>query len=212
LDELLSLISPNSLLIATTRSSSVVLAAETDSVLSIPPFVWEEVLDYSRLVSGETPISTKMLHEIAGLVENNPLGLSLALKSAAQFRPDITVAQLKHESTVVATDVERELNRPIRMGFEMLAAPLKWAFQQLAKLPYHHSYSVTELAKLWNVSIEQALSWAALFSKDAGLLHSCSRNRWRIHRRVYNFSRSLSSVKSGHRLRSRYSWMKRHRK
>jgi DNA polymerase III delta prime subunit len=212
LAELLSLISPNSLLIGTTRSSGVVMASDTNSVLHIPPFEWEEVLDYSRLVGGGTPINTEILHEIAGLVDYNPMGLNLALRSAVQFRPEVTVAQLKHESIVVATDVERELNRPLQLGYEMLDVPLKLAFQQLGHLRFRYSYGITELAKLWNVSTDQALSWAASLSKDSGLLYSCHQNRWRIPRRIYNFSRSLNNKKAVSELRSKYGSKKRHRR
>jgi DNA polymerase III delta prime subunit len=212
LDELLSIMPSSSLLIATTRSSGVILAAEKDSVLTIPPFEWDEVLDYSHMVNGENPIDTEILHEIAGLVDYNPMGLNLALKSAAQFCPEVTVAQLKHESIVVATDVERELNRPLQLGYEMLDTPLKLAFQQLAYLRFRYSYGITELAKLWNVSTDQALSWAASLSKDSGLLHSLHQDRWRISRRIYNYSRSLNNKKAVSELRSKYGSKKRHRK
>ncbi len=212
LAELLSLISPNSLLIGTTRNSGVVLAADTDSVLNIPPFEWQEVLDYARLVGGEIPINTEILHEIAGLVDYNPMGLNLALKSAEQFRPEVTVAQLKHESIVVATDVERELNKPLQLGYEMLDAPLKLAFEQLGYLRFRYSYNIKELATLWGVSADQALSWAASLSKDSGLLHSFKKNRWRIPRRIYNFSQSLNNKKAINELRSKYGSKKRRRK
>ncbi len=212
LDELLSVMPSSSLLIATTRSSGVVLAAEKDSVLTIPPFEWEEVLDYSRMFNGENPIGTEILREIAAQVENNPMGLNLAFKSAAQFCPEITVAQLKGDPNVVITNVERELMMPFCLGYQMLESPLKQAFQELAYLPFRSSYDALELANLWKVSPDQALRWAAILYKDAGLLKPCDPDRWQIHRRVYNFSRSLRSVKMMNKVRSGYSWKKRHRR
>lgn len=210
LEGLLSILSPASLLIATTRSSRVLLAAEANSVLSIPPFRWEDALKYAHLTCGESAISAEHLREISELVRYNPLGLRLALKNAAQFCPEVTIAQLKRDDQNLATDVERELTRPLQLGYEMLEVSLSWAFRQLAKAPYRSDYTLPELAELWNVSETQALSWAASLSTDAGLLQPANQADWHLHQSVYNFSRNLSSVKTGHRLRSVYRWKKRH--
>ena len=210
LEGLLSILSPSSLLIATTRNSSVIMAAEANSVMDIPPYEWDDALKYSRLASGERPISVEHLREISELVRYNPLGLNLALKNAAQFRPEVTIAQLKREDHNIATDVERELTRPLQMGYEMLEVSLSWAFRQLAKSPYRSDYDIHIFAELWNVSEEQALSWATSLSTDAGLLQPSKQDDWHLHQQVYNYSRSLSGVKTGHRLRSVYRWRKRH--
>ncbi len=212
LEGLLSILSPSSLLIATTRNSSVIMAAEANSVMDIPPYEWDDALKYSRLASGERPISVEHLREISELVRYNPLGLNLALKNAAQFRPEVTIAQLKREDHNIATNVERELTRPLQMGYEMLEVSLSWAFRQLAKSPYRSDYDIHVLMELWNVSEEQALSWATSLSTDAGLLQPSKQDDWHLHQQVYNYSRSLSGVKTGHRLRSVYRWRKRHQK
>ena len=212
LEGLLSLLSPSSLLIATTRSSCVAMAAERNSVMNIPPYEWNDALKYSHLISGENPLKAEYLREISELVLYNPLGLSLALKNAAQFSPEVTIAQLKRGSHNIATDVERELTRPLQMGYEMLDISLSWAFRQLAKSPYRSIYDVHELAYLWNVSEEQALSWAASLSTDAGLLQPSGYDGWHLHQQIYNFSCSLIDIKTGHKLRSLYNWRKRQQK
>jgi hypothetical protein len=208
LDGLLSVLAPTSLLIATTRSSSVLLAAESNSVMSIPPFQLDEAIRYSELAIPEKPISLEHLREIYELVRHNPLGLSLALKNAAQSSPKVTIARLRMYSFFPAIDVERELMRPLQMSYNMLGPSLNWAFRQLARAPYRPDYSLPQLAELWDVSLDQALSWVDFLSQDAGLLEASEQGDWHLHQQVYNFSHSLSNPRKS---RIRYLSKKRHR-
>jgi hypothetical protein len=207
LEGLLSVLAPTSLLIATTRSSSVLLAAENNSVMSVPPFQFDEAVRYSELAIPEKPISPEQLREIYELVRHNPLGLSLALKNAAQSSPKVTIARLRMCNFFPAIDVEHELMRPLQMSYDMLEPQLDWAFRQLARAPYRQDYSLPQLAELWHSSLDQALSWADSMCQDSGLLDATGHGDWHLHQQVYNFSQSLSNPRKS---RTKYLWKKRH--
>jgi hypothetical protein len=175
--------------------------------MSVPPFQLDEAIRYSELAIPEKPISQEHLHEIYELVRHNPLGLSLALKNAAQSSPQVTIARLRMCDFFPTTDVERELMRPLQMSYDMLEPALGRAFRQLARAPYHQDYSLQQLAELWDVSFDKALSWADSLCQDAGLLDASEHGDWHLHQQVYNFSHSLSNPRKS---RMKYLWKKRH--
>ena len=212
LDTLVKHLQSQDFVVFTSRLEKVAQYVLPRFMVTVGPLEQREALDLAqRFLPSWQEEDEGHLLQLGALVNWNVFGLLLGLSDAARYGWEATFCRLQHPPEP-RSEVETFLGRLFWMNYETLGregAVYQEAFAKLGGVPYFRVYSTTSLAAIWDVSFEQALSWANIMARETELMAKGSSDQWQLHEQAYHFAQQLFSRLPPEARASVKRWMKR---